>query len=211
LVSCLFLEDFPEVPSIADVRRCGEKYRAMAGRFAIRGWARGDCAAQSGARGILLESNGVGRLLVHGGDFMAQNFKNHARYVPVFHFFVLPILLLNVGWEIHRVVVAPSAGSVKALLVALALFLAALYGRMFALAVQDRLIRLEMQLRLQGLLPVDLRARIPEFTVGQLVALRFASDTELPGLAAKVLAENLQDRKAIKGMIRNWQSDELRA
>ena len=142
---------------------------------------------------------------------MAQNFQNHAKYVPVFHFFVLPMLLLNVGWEIHRVVVAPSAGSVKALLVALALFLAALYGRMFALAVQDRVIRLEMQLRLQGLLPVDLRARIPEFTVGQLVALRFASDAELPGLAAKVLTEKLQDRKAIKRMIQNWQADELRA
>jgi hypothetical protein len=141
---------------------------------------------------------------------MAQNFQNHARYVPVFHFFVLPMLLLNVGWEIHRVVVAPSAGSVKTLLVALALFLAALYGRMFALAVQDRLIRLEMQLRLQGLLPVDLRARLSEFTVAQLVALRFANDAELPGLAGKVLAENMQDRKAIKRMIQNWQPDNLR-
>jgi Family of unknown function (DUF6526) len=142
---------------------------------------------------------------------MAQNFQNHVRYVPLFHFFVLPMLLLNIGWEIHRVVVAPSAGSVKELLVALALFLAALYGRMFALAVQDRVIRLEMQLRLQGLLPVDLRARIPQFTAGQLVALRFASDAELPGLAGKVLAENLQDRKTIKRLIENWQADNLRA
>jgi hypothetical protein len=93
----------------------------------------------------------------------------------------------------------------------LALLLAALYGRMFALAVQDRLIRLEMQLRLQAVLPVNLRPRIPEFTVNQLVALRFASDVELPGLAAKVLTENLQDRKTIKRMIQNWQADELRA
>jgi Family of unknown function (DUF6526) len=123
----------------------------------------------------------------------------------------LPVLVLNVGWEIHRVVVAPSGGSVKALLVALALLLAALYARMFALAVQDRLIRLEMQLRLQGLLPVELRPRISEFTVNQLVALRFASDAELPALAGKVLAENLQGRKAIKRMIQNWQADELRA
>ncbi|MGA7840203.1 MAG: DUF6526 family protein [Candidatus Acidiferrales bacterium] len=142
---------------------------------------------------------------------MAQNFQNHAKYVPVFHFFVLPMLLLNVGWEIHRVVVALSAGSVKSLLVALALFLAALYGRMFALAVQDRVIRLEMQLRLQGLLPVNLRARIPEFTINQLVALRFASDAELPGLAGTVLTENLQSRKTIKRMIQNWQADNLRA
>ena len=106
---------------------------------------------------------------------------------------------------------APSANVVVALIVAIALLLAALYGRMFALAVQDRLIRLEMQLRLQGLLPANLRPRIPEFTVNQLVALRFASDAELPGLAGKVLAENLQDRKMIKRMIQNWQADELRA
>ena len=106
---------------------------------------------------------------------------------------------------------APSANVVVALIVAIALLLAALYGRMFALAVQDRLIRLEMQLRLQGLLPANLRPRIPEFTVNQLVALRFASDAELPGLAGKVLAENLQDRKTIKRMIQNWQADELRA
>ena len=106
---------------------------------------------------------------------------------------------------------APSANVVVALIVAIALLLAALYGRMFALAVQDRLIRLEMQLRSQGLLPANLRPRIPEFTVNQLVALRFASDAELPGLAGKVLAENLQDRKMIKRMIQNWQADELRA
>jgi hypothetical protein len=142
---------------------------------------------------------------------MAQHFQNHARYVPVFHFFVLPLLALNVGWEIHRVVVAPSAGSGEALLVALALLLAALYARMFALAVQDRLIRLEMQLRLQGLLPANLRPRIPEFSVNQLVALRFASDAELPRLAGRVLAEDLQDRKTIKRMFQNWQADDLRA
>jgi len=142
---------------------------------------------------------------------MAQNFKNHVKFVPVFHFFVLPVLLFNVGWAIYRIVRAPSAGSVEILVVALALLLAALYGRMFALAVQDRLIRLEMQLRLQGLLPANLRSRIPEFSLNQLVALRFASDAELPELAGKVLAENLQDRKTIKRMIRNWQADELRA
>jgi hypothetical protein len=142
---------------------------------------------------------------------MAQNFQNHAKYVPVFHFFVLPVLLFNVGWAIYRIVRAPSGGSVENLVVALALLLAALYGRMFALAVQDRLIRLEMQLRLQGLLPVNLRPRIAEFSLNQLVALRFGSDAELPGLAAKVLAENLQDRKTIKRMIQNWQADDLRA
>jgi hypothetical protein len=82
---------------------------------------------------------------------------------------------------------------------------------MFALAVQDRVIRLEMQVRMQGVLPVNLRPRIPEFTVNQLVALRFASDAELPALAGKVLSESLNDRKSIKRMIQNWRADDLRA
>ena len=142
---------------------------------------------------------------------MAQNFKNHMKFVPVFHFFVLPVLLFNVGWAIYRVIHAPSANVVVALIVAIALLLAALYGRMFALAVQDRLIRLEMRLRMEGVLPTELRPRISEFSVNQLVALRFASDAELPELASKVLAANLQDRKTIKQMIRNWQADDLRA
>jgi Family of unknown function (DUF6526) len=142
---------------------------------------------------------------------MAQNFQNHVKYVPVFHFFVLPVLLLNVGWSIYRVIHAPSADVAVALIVSVALLLVALYARMFAMAVQDRLIRLEMQLRMNGVLPANLRTRIPEFTVNQLVALRFASDAELPGLAGKVLADNLQDRKTIKQMIQNWQADEVRA
>jgi Family of unknown function (DUF6526) len=95
--------------------------------------------------------------------------------------------------------------------VALALILLALYARMFALAVQDRVIRLEMQLRMQGVLPANLRPRIPEFTLNQLVALRFASDAELPALAGKVLGESLNDRKTIKRMIQNWRADDLRA
>jgi len=142
---------------------------------------------------------------------MAQNFQNHAKYVPVFHLFVLPVLVLNFVWAIVRAVRAPSGGSVESLLLALALLLLALYARMFALAVQDRVIRLEMQSRMQGVLPVNLRPRIPEFTVNQLVALRFASDAELPALAGRVLGENLNDRKAIKRMIQNWQADNLRA
>ncbi|MGA7622790.1 MAG: DUF6526 family protein, partial [Candidatus Acidiferrales bacterium] len=81
----------------------------------------------------------------------------------------------------------------------------------FALRVQDRIIRLEMQLRMQNLLPPDLKTRIHEFTVNQLVALRFASDAELIELARKVYNEKLDDRKAIKQMIRDWQADDLRA
>lgn len=140
-----------------------------------------------------------------------QNFENHSKTVPLFHQVVLPILLLNLGWSIYRVARHVSAESVITLLLAVALILLALYARMFALTVQDRVIRLEMRLRLQQVLPPELRGRIPEFTVGQLVALRFASDAELPELARKVLDEKLTDRKAIKKLVRDWQPDLLRA
>jgi len=140
-----------------------------------------------------------------------QNFENHAKFVPGFHIVTLGILAINFFWSIYRVFHAFSAESVISLLLAVGFILAALYARMFALAVQDRVIRLEMQLRLQGILPADLRPRIPEFAVGQLIALRFASDAELPDLARKVLDEKISDRKAIKKMVKDWQADLLRA
>ena len=140
-----------------------------------------------------------------------QNFKNHARFVPSFHFFVGPVFLLNIVWSVVRVVRSFSFGTIISLLVAIALFLLAFTARIFALTVQDRVIRLEMRLRMQQTLPPDLTPRIPEFTVSQLVALRFASDAELPDLARKVLQENVTERKAIKALVQNWQPDHLRA
>ncbi len=145
-----------------------------------------------------------------------QNFANHSKIVPLFHYVILPILAVNLFSSIFGLVRSIRTANfswhaVLGFLVAAALVLLALYARMFALAVQDRVIRLEMQLRLQNLLPAELRPRIPEFTVSQLVALRFASDAELPDLARKVLAENLRERKAIKQLIRDWQPDNLRA
>lgn len=140
-----------------------------------------------------------------------QNFENHARFYPLFHFVVAPIFLLNIVWSIVRVIRHISFDTVVSLLVAVALFLLALTARIMALTVQDRLIRLEMRLRLQELLPPDLRARIPDFTVDQLISLRFAGDAELPALAQRVLDEKLTSRNGIKKMIRDWQPDLLRA
>jgi hypothetical protein len=142
---------------------------------------------------------------------MEQNYKNHVRLVPLFHYFVLPVLFVNFVSSVLVVKHAFSAPTVIASLTALALILVAFFGRVFALTVQTRLIRLEMRLRMQEILPADLRSRILEFRPGQLVALRFASDAELPGLARKVLDENLIDQKAIKQLIRDWQGDFLRA
>ena len=141
-----------------------------------------------------------------------QNLQNHTRLVPPFHMFVLPVLLVNVGWSIyHLVKIDFSFESVFGVFLAFALLLLALFARTFAVTVQDRVIRLEMRMRLAEVLPMDLRPRIPEFTVGQLVSLRFASDAELPALARKVLDDKLDERKAIKQLVRDWQGDYLRA
>ena len=141
-----------------------------------------------------------------------QNFKNHTRFVPMFHIFTLWILGLNAGNAIYRLIkFGVSYRTVFELLLALALIMAALFSRIFAITVQDRVIRLEMRLRLGELLPPDLRPRIPEFTVSQLVALRFAGDAELPALARRVLDEKITKRKDIKILIKDWQADNLRA
>jgi Family of unknown function (DUF6526) len=145
-------------------------------------------------------------------DQKPQNLQNHTRTVAPFHMFVLPVLLLNAGWTIYHVVKAGiSFESLLGVLVAFALLTLALFARVFALTVQDRIIRLEMRMRMAEVLPVDLRPRIPEFTVGQLVSLRFASDAELPALSRKVLDEKMNDRKAIKRLVKDWQGDYLRA
>lgn len=139
-----------------------------------------------------------------------QSFENHARIVPVY-LVTLGIFVLNLVWSIYRMIRVPSVDSLVTLLLAVALTLLVLYARSFALRVQDRVIRLEMQLRLKGLLPPDLQGRIPDFTPRQLIALRFASDEELPDLCRSVLRDNITEGKAIKKMIRNWQADYLRA
>jgi hypothetical protein len=141
----------------------------------------------------------------------SQSFENHTKIVPLYHGFVLIVFGINVVSAVVHLVRAPSVSAGIAVLVAVALVMAALFARVFALAVQDRVIRLEMRLRLRDLLRPDQQATIPQFTVGQLVALRFASDEELPALAATVLRDNIKDKKTIKKMIKNWQADHQRA
>jgi len=140
-----------------------------------------------------------------------QNFQNHAKFVPAFHIGVLGIFAANIIYQAVRLFQVVSVERVFALLVAIGLILCAFCARIFALTVQDRVIRLEMRLRMERVLPADLRGRIGEFSVGQLVSLRFAGDAELPELARKVLDGKIEDRKSIKQMVRDWQADWLRA
>jgi hypothetical protein len=141
-----------------------------------------------------------------------QNFSNHGKFFPPFHFFAAPILIANFIWSFFRLKPSGySAYSIFSVIVAAALVVTLTIARVMALKVQDRVIRLEERLRYQRLLPADLQARADEFTVNQFVSLRFASDAELPALARKVLDEKLNDRKAIKQLIKVWRPDFLRA
>lgn len=151
----------------------------------------------------------------------SQDLQNHARYVPIFHFVVGPILLVNFIYSIYTLAIALRGQGTNHgaevfdntinLLVAFALVAFVFLARRFALTVQDRVIRLEEQLRFERLFPADLRSRIPEFTRDQFVALRFASDTELPTLARAVLDQRIHDRGAIKQMVTDWRADHFRA
>ncbi len=138
-----------------------------------------------------------------------QSYANHIRRQPGFHFFLIPILILNFLFITVYAVRHPSLASGWMVVLAIALLTLAFLSRMNAVTVQDRVIRLEERLRLAALLPEPLRARIPELTVRQLAALRFASDEEIPGLVDETLRQNLQARD-IKKKIQNWRADFLR-
>lgn len=136
-----------------------------------------------------------------------QTYANHRRFVPAYHFVAFGIFFVLLLWALYRLFTAFSVGTVMDLLLVIAVGLFGLYARLFALAAQDRVIRLEERLRLERLLPEDLKARIADLGGGQLVALRFASDEEVVDLVRTVLAEGLRDRDAIKRRIRVWRPD----
>lgn len=141
-----------------------------------------------------------------------QNLKNHGKYVPSYHFFTLPVFGINFVWSLFRLrSLGFSFAGLFGVFLAAALVVLALRARLFALAVQDRLIRLEERLRYERVLPEELRWRSDELTVDQFVSLRFASDAELLGLMKKVLDEKVTSRKSIKQMIKKWRPDYLRA
>jgi hypothetical protein len=135
-----------------------------------------------------------------------QTFANHTRWDPLFHFFALPVFLLLPFVGMVHFIWHPGLHTGLMFVVAVALAIVVVKSRLTALKVQDRIIRLEERLRLASLLPEPLRSRIPELTEDQLVALRFASDAELPKLAERALSEKLS-RADIKKAIQNWRPD----
>jgi hypothetical protein len=139
-----------------------------------------------------------------------QTYETHGRYIPVYHFFAVPVLLVNVVVMAIEFVRDPRFLTGWAVIVAVALFLGMLYLRFMPLRAQDRVIRLEERTRLERLLPSELRGRISELSPSQLIAIRFAPDDEVPELTRRALSGDLKTQKDIKRAIRNWRADHLR-
>jgi len=139
-----------------------------------------------------------------------QNFENHTRWHPAFHFFILPVMLINFFWAVVIFVKAPGWNSGWWIIVSLALLMLTTFVRTYSLKVQDRLIRLEEKLRYQQVLPTALAQQTGNLTVGQTVALRFAADEELEELVNSVLSGKFVKTKDIKRAIKQWRADNFR-
>jgi hypothetical protein len=139
-----------------------------------------------------------------------QSYENHARWVPLYHFVISTVLLANLVWSVCLLVRGFSWPTVLGVLMALAFFGIFFYARFFALRVQDRVIRLEMRLRLKDVLPAELQGRIADLTADQLIGLRFSGDDEIAALTREALEKNLT-RQQIKQKIRHWRADHYRA
>jgi len=135
-----------------------------------------------------------------------QNLQNHGKVDPAFHFFLLPVGLLLLIAAIYNLVKHPDASAVAHLVAGIWAIVAVFKIRLYALKVQDRVIRLEERLRMEKILPPALNARCADLAEAQLIALRFASDAELPALVEKTLSGNLP-QKAIKEAVQNWRPD----
>jgi hypothetical protein len=141
-----------------------------------------------------------------------QTYANHTRYDPPFHFVIVPLLLVNLGFAIYATIHAwPGFRHTHLwwIVMAVVFLLMAGTARGEALRAQDRIIRLEERLRMAVLLPAAELPLVESLTLRQLIALRFASDVELPALALRAVAEGLTP-KQIKQSIVNWRPDECR-
>jgi hypothetical protein len=139
-----------------------------------------------------------------------QNYGNHTRWFPPWHFFVAPVLAIQVVLAAKTLIEAPSLLTVWLFVLALATALGFLLVRWMVLMVQNRLIRLEETLRLEQLMP-DRRAEIEELSVAQLIAIRFASDAEVPRLLDRIASGEIGSRDEIKRAVQHWRPDHLRA
>lgn len=141
---------------------------------------------------------------------ITQSYSNHTRWHTPFHFVLAPILLIHLVWCVIKLFKAPGFESAEALLLAVGLLLMMFLTRINPLRAQDRLIRLEEQMRFQRLLPEGLATQAGALPIGYIVALRFASDEELPELARQAVERKFAKPKELKLAIKSWRGDYLR-
>ncbi|MDQ2855415.1 MAG: DUF6526 family protein [Acidobacteriota bacterium] len=139
-----------------------------------------------------------------------QTFANHTRWHAPHHFFIIPVMLINFGWSVFDLFKTPGWNSGRWAVVSLALLMLTVIVRTNPLKVQDRIIRLEEQLRCQRILTPALSQQVSALSPGQMVALRFAPDAELEELVAAVVAGKITKPGEIKRSIKNWRADTFR-
>ena len=139
-----------------------------------------------------------------------QTYKSHRKYIPVYHFFVEPVLLLNIIAQVLYFNKYRTLYKAWMVVVAVAIAILPFAARYMMAKVQDRVIRLEERMRLVSLLPAEVRGRINDLSIPQLVALRFASDEEVAGLAQRCLSGELTKGDQIKREIKTWRPDYAR-
>ena len=139
-----------------------------------------------------------------------QTFSNHTRWHAPFHFFILPVMLINFIWSIVQFAKTPGWNSGWWIVVSLALLMLTFFVRVNPLKAQDRIIRLEEKLRYQQLLSPALLEQTGALRTGQIIALRFAGDDELEDLVGAVLAGKLIKPAEIKRAIKHWRADTFR-
>lgn len=138
-----------------------------------------------------------------------QNYQNHVRH-DVFLYVYLLLILAAILCAVAGLFVAPALVAIAVILNGIGTAFAAINARQYATKLQDRIIRTEMQVRLKEALGGDPQNRVRDFTLDQLIALRFAGDDELAELANFVLDEHITDKAQIKQMVKNWKADHLR-
>jgi hypothetical protein len=139
-----------------------------------------------------------------------QTYATHRRFLPAYHFFVLPVFIANVVFAVMHFVDDRRVQTGWSVIVAVALATLAWLARSMPLRAQDRLIRFEERTRFERLLPADLRGSIDKLSADQMIALRFAPDDEAPELTRRALSGELRTGNDIKRAITNWRADHMR-
>lgn len=139
-----------------------------------------------------------------------QTYKNHVRWYPLVHFVIIPLLLFNLIWQIVILWQERTWDRGESVLMAVVFGLIVFTARIQAMRVQDRVIRLEEQLRYRAILPADLADRARGLKTGEIIALRFAHDDELADLVKRTLDGEFGKTKEIKMAVKNWRGDHLR-